>query len=338
MQDWLYFETGSTWAPYNLAMEEALVDNLSLLEGRPCFLLWQNSPSVIIGRHQNARTEVNLEELKKRDINLVRRMTGGGAVYHDLGNINYSFVMPQAQQQTISNADILAPMIDALKQLGINAEMKGRNDLTIEGAGKFSGLASRQPVAKFQLHGTMMYDVDVSMLEKVLLVDPEKYKSKGIASVKARVTNLKPLITGSLDELWQTIKGAYTPEAAIIPDQIIQQAEHLAQTKYSQDEWNIGQSPAGDILLKKRFAFGSLELHLQTNKNIITQAKITGDFITPSNTLEQIPVEALEEALVGLPSHDNSLLRQAWSSFDFSRIFYGNVNKEEILTMLFGQS
>ena len=335
MQDWLYFETGTTWAPFNLAMEEALVDNLSLLDGRPCFLLWQNSPSVIIGRHQNARTEVNLEELKKRDINLVRRMTGGGAVYHDLGNINYSFIMPQAQQQTISNADILTPMIGALKQLGIHAEMKGRNDLTIEGAGKFSGLASRQPVGKFQLHGTMMYDVDVSVLEHVLLVDPEKYKSKGIASVKARVTNLKSLLTCSLDDLWREIRNAYQPECSSIPDVIIKQAECLAQTKYSLDEWNIGQSPAGDILLKKRFAFGSLELHLKTNKNIITEAKITGDFITPSNTLEQISVEALENALIGLPSHDNSLLIQAWTPFDFNRVFYGNVDKEEILTKLF---
>ena len=338
MQDWLYFETDSTWSPYNLAMEEALVDNLSLLDGRPCFLLWQNSPSVIIGRHQNARTEVNLEELKKREINLVRRMTGGGAVYHDLGNINYSFIMPQAQQQTISNADILNPMIGALKQLGINAEMKGRNDLTIEGAGKFSGLASRQPVGKFQLHGTMMYDVDLSVLEHVLLVDPEKYKSKGIASVKARVTNLKSVLTCSLDDLWHEIRNAYTPESASIPDAIIKQAEYLAQTKYSQDEWNIGQSPAGDILLKKRFAFGSLELHLTTNKNIITEAKITGDFITPSNTQEQIPVSALEDALIGLPSHDNNLLIQAWKPFDFNRIFYGNIDKEEILTKLFDHS
>ncbi len=177
MQDWLFFETNSTWAPYNLAMEEVLVENLSLFEGRPCFLLWQNSPAVIIGRFQNSRAEVNLEELKKRNIELVRRMTGGGAVYHDLGNINFSFILPQLPQQKINNLDILQPLIDVLKKMGVPAEMEGRNDLSIKGeqSGKFSGLAYRQLIRKYQLHGTMMYDVDLSVLEHVLRVDPEKY-------------------------------------------------------------------------------------------------------------------------------------------------------------------
>lgn len=335
MKDWLFLETHSTWAPYNLAMEEVIVNNLAVFGGHPCFLLWQNSPAVIIGRHQNARAEVNLEELKSRKINLVRRMSGGGAVYHDLGNINFSFIMPQEAQQKIDNMTIIGPLIDALTHLGVPTEMKGRNDLSVigESGGKFSGLAYRQLVGKYQLHGTLMYDVDLSILEHVLLVDPEKYKSKGVNSVKARVTNLKPLLSCSLKQLWCAIKNAYSEKQSVIPPELEEKARELAETKYNTDKWNIGQSPEGDINLKKRFSFGSLELHLKTNKNIITEAKISGDFFTPNNTPDPIPIESLETILIGQPSHDLDALAQIWRPFDFSKVFHGSIEKEEILQL-----
>lgn len=333
MNQLYYYETESTWAPYNLAMEEALLD--SIAPGSPgCFLLWQNSPSVIIGRHQNAVSEVNLPELRKRGINLVRRMTGGGAVYHDLGNLNFSFILPQAEGRDIKQLDLLEPIIRHLGALGVQAAMEGRNDLSIPGHGKFSGLASRQLPGKYQLHGTIMHDVDLSVLEHVLLVDPEKFKSKGVASVRARVANLKSHIPVDLPALWSGLRDSYDIAPSPIEDQVKSRAKQLAEDKYSQDCWNIGASPAADIFLKRRFSFGSLELHLGTKNNLITSAAITGDFLTPSNTPDQIPVERLEKALLGLSADRPLTWAAAWSGFDLAKVFYGQVDNREVTEWL----
>lgn len=328
-----YYETESTYAPYNLAMEEALMDTIR--PGSPgCFLLWQNSPAVIIGRHQNALSEANLPELKRRGINLVRRMTGGGAVYHDLGNLNFSFILPQAEDREIKQLDLLNPIISYLKGQGVAAVMEGRNDLTISGQGKFSGLASRQVSGGYQLHGTIMYDVDLSILEHVLRVDPEKFKSKGVASVRARVTNLKPHLAIDLPTLWQGLREAYDLSPSPLEGEVKARAEKLAQEKYSRDVWNIGTSPASDLILKRRFSFGGLELRLGTNKNRIESAAVSGDFLTPSNTPDQIAVEKLGEALLGLAADRPEDWAQNWSVFDFNKVFYGRVDQEEIIQWL----
>ncbi|MDR1920710.1 MAG: lipoate--protein ligase [Candidatus Adiutrix sp.] len=323
----LYHETGSTWAPYNLAMEEALTETVRPDYGG-CFLLWQNSPAVIIGRHQNAVGEVNLPELARRGITLVRRMTGGGAVYHDLGNLNFSFILPQ--EEGLEMRRLLQPIMDYLAKRGLQVGMEGRNDLSITGVGKFSGLASRRLPGKYQLHGTIMHEVDLGVLEHVLLVDPEKYKNKGVASVKARVANLRPFLPIDLAELWAGLKAAYGAEAAAIPEKTRQRAQRLAEDKYSQDSWNIGQGPRADIFLKKRFPFGSLELHLETSRNKISAAKITGDFLTPSNTDDQIAVEELAEALVSLPADDAESWGRAWARFELARAFHGQVDEAEV--------
>ncbi|UQZ88497.1 lipoate--protein ligase [Deltaproteobacteria bacterium Smac51] len=324
-----YYETETTCAPYNLAMEEALAEEVGKTESG-CFMLWQNSPSVIIGRHQNALSEVNLPELKRRDITLVRRMTGGGAVYHDLGNLNFTFLLPQAERQDISHLELLTPLLDYLKSLGVPAGMEGRNDISVTGAGKFSGLASRQMPGRFQLHGTIMYDVDLSVLGEVLLVDPAKFKSKGVASVRARVTNLKPFLPITLGEFWAGFRDACNIAPGRIPMAVQDKASALAETKYSRDDWNVGQSPQADIFLKNRFPFGSLELHLAAKKNLITQVKITGDFLTPSNTDDQIPIEKLEQSLISLPADHPRQWAEAWSRFDLTKVFYGQILQTDV--------
>ena len=201
---------------------------------------------------------------------------------------------------------------------------------------KISGLASRQLPGCYQLHGTILFDVDLSLLEQVLLVDPAKYKTKGVASVKARVTNLKPYLKLTLNEFWAGIKHAYQPHSALPSQTLIQQAKDLVASKYSQYSWNIGQSPPANIILKQRFSFGSLELHLATQKNHICAAKITGDFIlhAPFEPQAQNIVNCLSQALVGLPVCHPKLWAKAWSSFDLDNIFLGQVNKQEILTWL----
>ena len=328
----VYYETGSTSAPFNLAVEELLVESMDA-NGPGCFMLWQNGPSVIVGRHQNTRSEVNLPELEKRGIGLVRRLTGGGAVYHDLGNINFTFILPRDQGKEPETRELLQPLVDYLGGLGIKAGMEGRNDLSIPGYGKFSGLAGRRLPGKFLLHGTLLYDVDVSILEQVLLVDPEKYRSKGVASVRARVTNLKPLLPVSLQELWAGIRNAYGAKQSPLPENIREKAHSLAAVRYANTDWNIGASPPGDIVLKRRFPFGALELRLATCKERISSAILTGDFLSPDSG-DEIPVSRLCDVLVGLPADEPQKWATAWRQFPMNRVFYGRAETEEITQWL----
>ena len=327
-----YYETESTSAPFNLAVEEVLVESMEA-EAPGCFMLWQNGPSVIVGRHQNTRSEVNLPELKKRGIDLVRRLTGGGAVYHDLGNINFTFILPRGHGKEPETRELLQPLVNYLDGFGIKAGMEGRNDLSIPGRGKFSGLAGRRLPGKFLLHGTLLYDVDVSVLEQVLLVDPEKYRSKGVASVRARVTNLKPLLPVSLKELWEGIRNAYGAQISPLPKEIREKANALAMVRYACPDWNIGESPPGDIVLKRRFPFGSLELRLATHKESISSALLTGDFLSPDYGTE-ISATQLSDALVGLPANKPQEWAAAWQKFPMDRIFYGYAGPEEITLWL----
>jgi lipoate-protein ligase A len=331
-----YYETGTTWAPQNLATEEAMAEAVS--QGfAGGFLLWQNAPSVIIGRHQNAFTEVNIPELKtKLGYDLVRRMTGGGAVYHDLGNLNFSFILSRQSHPEPTSLEFLQPLIEYFHSLGLDVIMEGRNDLSIDKVGKFSGLAGRRLQNGWQLHGTIMYDVDMTVLEKVLLVDPAKYQSKGVASVRARVTNLKPHLPPSitLKDLWRGIQKSYGYPASPLPDSVQQLALKLTEEKYSQDAWNIGSSPPNDVTLKKRFPFGTLELRLKVAKNTIQSAILTGDFLTPSNHDDLIPIETLEAALIGLPADNQTLWAKAWSQFNLKQAFHGPVSWPDIESWL----
>lgn len=331
-----YYETGSTEAAFNLAVEELLVERM-----RPgdqgCFMLWQNAPSVIIGRHQNARSEVNLPELQRRGIALVRRLTGGGAVYHDLGNVNFTFVLPREEGKDPEVRELMQPLLSYLASFGVSAGMRGRNDLTLDGedgsGGKFSGMAGRRIPGAFLLHGTLLYDVDLSVLEKVLLVDPEKYRSKGVASVRARVVNLRSFLPVSLETFIAGVRDAYGAKPAPLPEAVRLEARNLAARRYANPAWNIGESPPGDIVLKRRFPFGSLELRLATRKGSITGAFLNGDFLTPGSG-DEIPVERLPEALIGLPADQPEAWGAAWRRFPMDRVFHGGPDTDDVANWL----
>jgi lipoate-protein ligase A len=284
-------------------------------------MLWQNAPSVIIGRHQNAWAEVNLPELARLGIPLVRRLTGGGAVYHDLGNINFSFILPrfktneaspeiqaESGEHDYNTSEILAPLIRYFAELGLAVSLEGRNDLIVSAPdgikGKISGLASRHEGNAFLLHGTILYDIDLEMLERVLLVDPEKYRGKGVASVRGRVANLKDFLNCDLQTLWMGIRDSYISRAKAVPmpvpPELRQEAERLMKMRYVNPDWNLGASPPGAIIFKRRFPFGCIELRLAVNKGRVSNAAISGDFFSPEGGEEE-GLAALTSALVGLP-------------------------------------
>ncbi len=281
--------------PYwNLAVEEFLFRcaNESIL------LLWQNDPTVVIGRNQNAYAELDLAYARENGIAVARRITGGGAVYHDAGNLNYSFLAPQSAQSGTDFDTFTKPMRDALQALGVRAVLSGRNDLEVDGK-KISGSAQHTANGRVLHHGTLLFDSDLEMLSRVLRVNADKLASKAIPSVRARVTNLRPLLPSIADvdtlsrrigAFWKERYGA--EEIELLKDAEI---ERLYERNRSQ-EWLFPKREllsSYTVTRQRRYPFGTVEVCLDMDGERIRKVCIRGDFFG------HLPIEELENRLTG---------------------------------------
>lgn len=264
--------------PYrNLAIEEFLTTHVQA--GEIIVYLWQNENTVVIGRNQNAWQECRVEQLQQDDGYLVRRLSGGGAVYHDLGNLNFTFCVRKADYDIAKQLDVI---LTAVKLLGINAEKTGRNDITIDGK-KFSGNAFYQTGKCCYHHGTILLDVDTEKMSKYLNVDMAKLQSKGVTSVKSRVTNIKnyyPNITVELmvDKLKQAAQQVYNLKAQVIADEALHNAEiDKLEEKFANWQWILGRKIKFTNQIKQRFVWGNIDLHLIVNGGKIEQCEIYSD-------------------------------------------------------------
>lgn len=266
--------------PYiNLAIEEYLF--LSSVED--IFMLWQNEPTVVIGKNQNAFAEINTEYVKEKGIHIARRITGGGAVYHDLGNVNYTFISKRQSNSDINFDFFTQPIIELLKKEGINAKLSGRNDILVEDK-KISGNAQHTKGDRVLHHGTLLFDSDLSILSKALNVDEEKIKAKAIKSLRSRVANLKPFfkkeisVSDFINMISEYIQNEYSAEL-IMPlscDMITELSERNASR-----EWIY---PTRDFISnytvhkKRKFDFGLLDIYMYMSNDRIDDIKIYGDF------------------------------------------------------------
>ena len=274
-----YLINNSTDPYFNLAFDEYCLENIPSEE--PYFFLWRNRPAVIIGLNQNAYSEVNLDYLNSHGITLARRVTGGGAVYHDLQNMNYTIIGRNPSPQ---------PMVDALRSLGVPAELTGRNDIFVEGR-KVSGYARRVSHDQEIIHGTLMYDVDLDTLTHVLDTPGSKMQAKGIASVKSRVANLKEYLPQfkSLDEL----QGALQEILSAGDGQMPLSAEQVAEVRRQADEkfstWDFiyGHSHEADFRCKAKLSCGTVEADIRVDRGLIARLDFSGDFLfdTPAQEL-----------------------------------------------------
>lgn len=293
----------STDPSFNLACEEYLLFH----EVEPVFMLWQNERSVIIGQNQNAYAEIDLPYVTEHGIKVVRRLSGGGAVYHDLGNLNYTFIVPEKESDVLNFATFAAPIISALATLGVTAELSGRNDLTIDGK-KISGNAQCVKNGRILHHGTLLISSDLSVLSSALRVDPTKFQSKGIASVRSRVTNLSKILP-KLDVptfrsyLESQIEGDVCELTAAQKEEI----NSLAERKYRSWEWNFGRSRAFEKRVKERFSSGTVEIAYNADCGIIKELAVYGDFFTTED------LTPWQEALHGCRL-DPSALREHFRS------------------------
>ncbi len=306
-----------TDASFNLAAEEYIFTNLD--KRQDYLLLWQNRSAVIIGRHQNTIEEINQEFVKEHAIQVIRRMSGGGAVYHDLGNLNYTLIVNT--QTSLYDFKLLSlPVVQALHNLGVNAEFTGRNDLVIDGR-KFSGAAQMIKQGRLLHHGTLLFHSDLEMLQKVLTVKIDKIESKGIKSVRSRVTNIcdqNPNVTidGFRTELVKSLQAEQnlTFGDLTIDDRLAINA--LADGKYRTWDWNYGQSPEYDIRKDLRFANGGLSIFLRVNKGVIQSIHFRGDYFGNGD------IEEVEHALQNTRIQPDAV-SQILHSFDISTYIHG---------------
>lgn len=324
----MYFIEGQSHDPaYNLALEEYLYRSVN--EGHPgYFLLWQNAPSIIVGRFQNTAQEVNRPFVEERGIHVVRRISGGGAVYHDLGNVNYSFIVPNDEGTPFDFARHARPVIDALAKLGVEAESGGRNDLLIDGR-KFSGSAQHMDRRRLLHHGTLLFNSDLSVLEQALNVDEEKFTSKGFKSVRSRVTNILPMLPEpiSVEEFIDALRGALSgTETSSLDEAQLSEIRGLRDEKYATWEWNWGASPEFTERKVHRFPWGKVEALLNIKEGVIRQARFYGDYFGSENR------EEIERLLEGRFYREEAL-REALEGFPLERSFKG-AGTEEFLTFL----
>ncbi len=299
----LHLRFASTDPAMNLALEEALFNALE--EGQPGWLLlWQNAPSIIVGRHQNTAEEIDCARVEAKGIPVVRRMTGGGAVYHDLGNLNFSFLAFRKQAGRIDFSAWLKPVAQALSGLGAEVAVTGRNDLEIAGR-KISGSAQRLQNGRGLHHGTLLVHPDFDAMSAFLHPDQAKYASKGVASVRARVTCLADQLgrAVAVDEVCRLLAEACADGEGALPEGVLAEARRLASEKYQSWDWNFGASPKYTERRSRRFAWGRVEVFYDVAKGRIASARVMGDFFAARDP------EEFGEALKGQPRRPEDLLR-----------------------------
>lgn len=323
-----YLETGSTDPAYNLAFEEYVQTHRT---SGNYLILWQNRNAVIIGRNQNTEEEINSEFVAEHGIKVIRRNTGGGAVYHDMGNLNYSFITDAGDIAERSANLFTEPVVKALKALGLDAAASGRNDILVSDR-KVSGTAQHVIHGRILHHGTLLFESNPEMIAGALNPDPTKFESKSVKSVRSRVGNIRSFLPAdmTMQGFWDYLKIALAAdgiEPTSLSDEELAQVRKLQQEKYDTWDWNFGRSPKYQRKCKKRFSGGALEISMTVADGSIQEIRIIGDF------LSLIPVEPLEDALKGC-TYRQDAVGAVLDTFNLKDLL-GGIEKHEFLETIF---
>jgi len=321
----------STDPYYNLALEEFCLKNIDMDEDY--FLLWQNAPAIIVGKNQNTFEEINPSFVEEKNIKVARRISGGGAVYHDFGNLNFTFIANIEDAATVDFKKYAMPIIEALKTLNISAELSGRNDIMINGK-KISGNAQRLYRKKLMQHGTLLFDVNIHDLVDALNVKMDKITSKGIKSVRSRVTNIKEHMGEEMDikEFWKLIHlflsdNGNSEEILLTKDEK-DQVQRMRDERFSTWDWNFGASPKFDIYNEKRFAGGKIEFAALVKEGTIDSIRFFGDYLGIRT------VDAVEDRLLG-QKFEMEKVKKILEEFAIEE-YFGKITIEELLEVIFG--
>ncbi len=321
----------------NLAIEQFLLQETPVDE--PILLFYINEPSIIIGRNQNTIEEINREYVEEHGIHVVRRLSGGGAVYHDYGNLNFSFIMPDDGDSFRDFAKVTKPIIQALHELGVaGAELKGRNDLVIDGM-KFSGNAMYATNGRMFAHGTIMFDSDINEVVNALKVKKDKIESKGIKSIRSRVTNIKPFLPKEKQEMTTEefreeillkifgVSSVDQVKTYQLTEKDWLKINEISDRYYRNWEWNYGKSPDFNFSRQHRFPIGSIEVHLNVSNGVIQEVKIFGDFFGLGD------IKDVEELLTG-QRYEKETLKKIVEKIDIKK-YFGAIEQEDLLSLLY---
>ena len=323
-----YLETGSVDPCYNLALEQYVLEHFR--EG-DWLLLWQNANTVVIGLNQNTAEEINAAFVEKHGVTVVRRMTGG-AVYHDLGNLNYSFICDVGNAEELTIRRFTDPVCRALAAMGVDAETSGRNDILVGGK-KVSGVAQRITNGRILHHGTLLFDSDPAMIEGALKADPAKFRSKSAKSVRSRVGNIRDYLPADADlaQFRERLLRELTQDGMLretLTDEELAAVRKLAEEKYRSWEWTYGRSPDFEMKNRRRFPGGTLEVRMNTHEGRIQEIAFYGDYMAAA------PNTALCEALRDVPLTRQALAEKL-AGFDIGALF-GAITAKEITETILG--
>lgn len=321
----------------NLAIEYHLLNEVHMDE--PLLLFYINEPSIIIGRNQNAYEEVNRDYVEQHDIHVVRRFSGGGAVYHDFGNLSFCFITKDDGDSFRNFRKFTEPVITALHKIGVEgAELEGRNDLLINGQ-KFSGNAMYSKNGRMTAHGTIMFDSEIDAVVKALKPKKEKLESKGIKSIRSRVTNIKPFMSDEFqymntkqfrERLLLNIFDVHSVEDVKeykLTDADWEKIEAFAKEYTGNWEWNYGKSPDFDIERSQRFKIGTVEVKLNVEQGVIKDVKIYGDFFGLGE------ISDVEDKLSAI-KYDAKAISAALEEINIKK-YFGDVSKEELVQLIY---
>lgn len=323
---------GITDASINLAIEEYALRHLPADE--TYLLFYINAPSIIIGKHQNTIEEINAEYVKENNVQVVRRLSGGGAVYHDLGNLNFSFITKDDGESFHNFRKFTQPVVEALRHFGVNAEMTGRNDLQV-GEQKISGNAQFSTRGRMFSHGTLMFNLNLDNVQAALHANPEKFKSKSTKSVRSRVANIidfmdkKITIEEFRSELLRHIFGM---EANEVPQYELKEEDwvkihEISRERYRNWDWNYGQSPESNVKHSRKFPVGIIDLRMNIKDGHMEDIKIYGDFFGVGDVTD------IEDLLRGV-RYEETAVRKALEGTDLKH-YFGNLEFEDFIGLVF---
>lgn len=330
----MYFvdNKGITDPRINLAIEEYLLNTMDV-EKDSFLLFYINEPSIIVGRNQNSAEEINTDYVDSNGIHVVRRLSGGGAVYHDLGNLNYSFITTDDGNSFRNFRKFTEPVVAALQKLGVNAELSGRNDLLVEGR-KISGNAQFSTRGRMYSHGTLMFDTEVEAVVSALNVSKEKIESKGIKSIRSRVANISEFLKEPMTVtefrsaiLNSLFEGEENVKYWELTEEDWDNIRALSKKRYGNWDWNYGKSPKFNVKHSHRFPVGGIDVRLQVEGGLVKEVNIYGDFFGVGDVAE------IEKAITGV-KYERASLDEAIREFDIPT-YLGGITKDEFLKLIY---
>ncbi|MDD1515884.1 lipoate--protein ligase [Priestia megaterium] len=328
----LFIDNQKNYDPrINLAIEEYALKHLDINE--TYLLFYINEPSIIIGKNQNTIEEINTKYVEDQQIHVVRRLSGGGAVYHDKGNLNFSFITKDDGNSFHNFKKFTEPVVEALKKLGVNAELSGRNDLMAEGR-KISGNAQFSTKGRMFSHGTLLFDSEIENVVSALKVKKDKIESKGIKSIRNRVANISEFLEQkvTVEEFREMLlRYIFDGEENITEYKLTEKdwetIHQISKERYQSWDWNYGKSPKFNLQHSHRFPVGQIDVRLEVNKGKIDVCTIYGDFFGVGD------VQEVQEKLTGV-RYEKASIEQALEDIDIPH-YFGNITKEEFVELIY---